>query len=43
MHACGNPLHDVPIWIVMAIPALAPAFIWGRAIWHRVRASVRRA
>ena len=31
MHACGNPLHDIPLWLVPSIPFLAPIVVWLRA------------
>ena len=37
-HSCGNPLHDVPQWILLAIPFLAPAFVWVRVSWAGLRA-----
>lgn len=31
MHFCGNPLHDVPLYLLLALPFLAPAALWLRA------------
>ena len=30
MHFCGNPLHDAPLYAVMAIPFVAPVILWFR-------------
>jgi len=30
VHACGNPLHDIPLYLIMALPFLAPVFVWLR-------------
>lgn len=35
MHFCGNPFHDVPLYIVLALPFLAPIWIWLRARFGR--------
>ena len=35
MHFCGNPFHDVPLYIVLALPFLAPVLIWLRARFGR--------
>ncbi len=37
-HYCGNPLHDVPMWLLMGAPFLAPIYLWLRTKW-RARSS----
>jgi len=43
IHSCGNPLHDVPQWILAALPFLAPLIIYGRALYGRARARFTRS
>lgn len=38
IHSCGNPLHDVPQWVLMAVPFLASAAVWIRGSWAVFRA-----
>ena len=28
MHACGNPFHDIPLYLMLVLPFLAPAVLW---------------
>lgn len=28
MHFCGNPLHDIPLYGMLAIPFLGPIVFW---------------
>ncbi len=35
MHVCGNPLHDVPLYLMLALPFLAPFLLWLRARFGR--------
>lgn len=35
MHSCGNPWHDFPQWLAMAVPFLAPAVVWFRIKFGR--------
>jgi hypothetical protein len=30
-HFCGNPLHDIPLYLMLAAPFLAPIVLWLRA------------
>ena len=30
MHCCGNPLHDIPLWIALALPFVAPYLLYLR-------------
>lgn len=31
MHFCGNPLHDVPIYVLLGIPFLGRLWLWLKA------------
>ena len=35
MHFCGNPLHDAPLYLMLALPFLAPAIMWLRSRWRK--------
>ena len=35
MHFCGNPLHDVPLYLLLALPFLTPVVMWIRAKLHQ--------
>lgn len=35
MHFCGNPLHDAPLYIMLALPWFAPIFLWIRSKLQR--------
>lgn len=35
MHFCGNPLHDAPLYVLLALPFLAPVVVWLRSRWQK--------
>lgn len=39
MHLCGNPLHDVPQWLLAAAPFLSQFVVWARHIVSKLRSS----
>ncbi len=43
VHSCGNPLHDVPQWLLFAAPFLAPVAVWASVRWHSVKEWLRGA
>lgn len=42
MHFCGNPFHDLPMYLVAALPFLGPVVIWWRAWVGRVKKRLAR-
>jgi hypothetical protein len=39
MHSCGNPFHDVPMWLAWFAPFLLPVIVWIRALLTRAEKS----
>lgn len=42
MHFCGNPLHDAPLYVLLSLPFIMPAWLWIRSLVHR-RESLERS
>jgi hypothetical protein len=42
MCMCGNPIHDVPQWLLAAAPFFAPFYVQARHFLHRVLLTFRR-
>jgi hypothetical protein len=37
MHFCGNPLHDIPLYLVATLPFMGPVFVWIGDVYRRIR------